>query len=144
MYCTFCKALSRPHLYFNIVIVKVLVAHKTMHVYGRILVKLFCSVVCLFRTPTYWRSPMGEIFKLFWQFQYKLLLSLLWGYWLFFFYSIWHTSVLVSATFNWINLIVEGANCVWCIWCDLVEMCCYDARAIVYLFVKRKAKCNEY
>ena len=43
-----------------------------------------------------------------------------------------------------INLIIEGAACLGCIWCDLVEMCCYDARAIVYLFVKRKAKCNEY
>ena len=31
-----------------------------------------------------------------------------------------------------INLIIEGADCVWCIWCDLVEMCRYDARVIVY------------
>ena len=38
------------------------------------------------------------------------------------------------------NLIIEGANCVGCIWCDLVEMCCYDKRVIVYLFVKRKAE----
>ena len=37
------------------------------------------------------------------------------------------------------NLIIEGANCVGCIWCDLVDMCCYDKRVIVHLFVKRKA-----
>ena len=39
-----------------------------------------------------------------------------------------------------INLIIEGANCFGCIWCDLFEMCCYDKRVIVYLFVKRKAE----
>ena len=31
-----------------------------------------------------------------------------------------------------INIIIEGADCVGCIWCDLAEMCRYDARVIVY------------
>ena len=39
-----------------------------------------------------------------------------------------------------INIIIEGADCVGCIWCDLAEMCRYDARVIVYLLAKRNAK----
>ena len=38
-----------------------------------------------------------------------------------------------------VELIIDGANCVGCIWCDLFQMSCYDKRVIVYLFVKRKA-----
>ena len=39
-----------------------------------------------------------------------------------------------------IDIIIEGADYVGCIWCDLVETCRYDARVIVYLLVKRNAK----
>ena len=39
-----------------------------------------------------------------------------------------------------IDMIIAGANNVGCIWCDLVEMCRYDERVIVYLLVKRNAK----
>ena len=42
-----------------------------------------------------------------------------------------------------INMIIEGADYVVSLWCDLDEICRYDARVIVYSFVKRKAKCNE-
>ena len=38
------------------------------------------------------------------------------------------------------DMIIEGANNVGCIWCYLVEMCRYDTRVIVYLLVKRNAK----
>jgi hypothetical protein len=42
------------------------------------------------------------------------------------------------------NLIIEGANCLGCIWCDLFEMCCYDERGRGTFLVKRNAKCNAY
>jgi hypothetical protein len=39
-----------------------------------------------------------------------------------------------------IDMIIEEADYVGRIWCDLAEMCRYDARVIVHLFVKREAK----
>ena len=42
-----------------------------------------------------------------------------------------------------INMIIVGANCVSCIRCDLVLMCCYDSGIVGHFLVKRKAKCNE-
>ena len=39
-----------------------------------------------------------------------------------------------------INLIIEGANCFGCIWCDLFEMCCYDERGRGTFFGKTKGE----
>ena len=39
-----------------------------------------------------------------------------------------------------INMIIVGANCVACIWCALVLMCCYDSGIVGHLLLKRKAK----
>ena len=38
------------------------------------------------------------------------------------------------------DMIIEGANNVGCIWCDLVEMCRCNKGVIVYLIVKRNVK----
>ena len=41
-----------------------------------------------------------------------------------------------------VELIIEGANGVGCIWCDLFLMGCYDSGIVGHFLVKRKAKCN--